>query len=309
MEIAFNTNGAGVAETSVETPTEATPANEVTSGGKVYANADELAKAQAAPIPVPSPGVPATIQSGQLAPSGIVLGDTIPDFKDIILPRLNIVQGVGQLKDQFPVGAIIFGQNTVLFTPPAINPKTGNVDRAGTPPVNVTVLGFRPVRYVEKIVGGARGMICDTEAAVRAAGGTLDYNEHKAKAAHGMKLFQPLAEALMAIERPLHCADDDTVFVYPVEEGKGDVKTTRKFALALWAMKGTAFTAVAKRVFMTSRAVGCLRKGYPSYGFNLTTRFESFNGGNGAWVPVAIPAAKSTPNFINFARAILNPAG
>jgi hypothetical protein len=65
---------------------------------------------------------------------GLMLGDTIPDFKDIILPRLNIVQGVGNLKDQFPQGAIVFNQSTVLFVPPDIDPQTGNVRRAATPP-------------------------------------------------------------------------------------------------------------------------------------------------------------------------------
>jgi hypothetical protein len=165
-------------------------------------------------------------------------------------------------------------------------------------------MGFRPTRYVEKVTGGARGLIVNTEDEVRAAGGTLDYKEWNLKKASGMKRFEVLAEALVAIERPEHVADDETVFVYPVTDGD----KTRKFALALWAMKGTAYTAAAKRVFFTNRAVGCLRKGYPTRSFQLSTRFESFDNGNGAWVPVALPGAESTPGFMEFARAILNPS-
>lgn len=319
-KISFNkTEGAGVIDVEAKTVTtpEAAPATEQ---GKVYANpqelVDELRRKQNAPIPVPEApanlpqsaptpacGVPATIQSGAIAPAGMVLGDTIPDFKDIILPRINIVQGIGHLKDMFPIGAIVFGQNTVLFTPPIVDGKTGNIKQAATPPVLLTVLGFRPVRFVEKVQGGVRGLIVNSEAEIRAAGGTLDYKEWNLKKGAGMKRFETLAEALIAIERPEHIADDDTIFVYPVEDG-GKV---RKFALALWAMKGTAYTAAAKRVFFTARAVGSLRKGYPTRSFNLTTVFESFDNGNGAWVPVCLPAAESTPAFMEFARAILNP--
>lgn len=302
------TEGAGVIDVQATTVPE-TAAAPAAEEGKKYANPDELIaelqKKQAAPIPVPPTcGVPATVnKSTAMAPSGIVLGDNIPDFKDIILPRINIVQGIGQLKDVFPIGAIVFGQNTVLFTPPVVDGKTGNVKQAATPPVLLTVLGFRPTRFAEKVQGGVRGMLVNTEDEVRAAGGTLDYKEWNLKKAAGMKRFEPLAEALVAIERPAHVADDETVFVYPVVDGD----KTRKFALALWAMKGTSYTAAAKRVFFTNRAVGCLRKGYPTRSFNMTTVYETFDNGNGAWIPVCLPAAESTPGFMEFARAILNP--
>jgi hypothetical protein len=244
-------------------------------------------------------GVPACIPSGAMvAPSGIVLGDKIPEFKDIVLPRINIVQAVGQLKDQFTQGAIVFGQNTVLFEPMLINPKTGNMDRPASPPVVITVLGFRPTRFVEKIVGGARGLLVDTEEQVRAAGGTLDYKEWQLKKAAGMKRFEQLAEALLVIERPEAIADDDTLFTYEVG-GK-------KYALALWSMKGTAYTAAAKRVFFTNRSVGCLKGGYPTKSFYLTTKLESFTS-NTAWVPFLLPGVASSPEFMDFARAILNP--
>jgi hypothetical protein len=303
-EITFSKNGEGVIDVASETVKPTAPVNEVTSGGKVYENAAALAKTtepEAKPPVVYGP--PAKIQSGSLAPSGIVLGDRLPDFKDIILPRLNLVQGVGLLKDQFPVGAIVFGQNTVLFTPPVVNPKTGNMERAALPPVNITILGFRPTRFVEKLVGGARGMICNTEDEVRAAGGTLSYKEAESKRASGMKLFQEMAEALVAVRRPEVCGDDDTMFVYPVEENG----VTNKYALALWSMKGSAYTAAAKRVFFTGRAVGCLRGGYPTYNFDFTARFETWVNGNSAWVPVCVPCKKSTDGFLEFARAILNP--
>lgn len=231
------------------------------------------------------------------APGGLVLGDKIPEFKDIILPRLNIVQGTGELKDSFPQGAVVFGQSLVLFAPPIINAKTGMVEKPGTAPVTITVLGFRPTRFSEKVSGGVRGMIVDTEDEVTKAGGTLNYKEWDAKKDAGMKRFEPLADALVVVERPEIVADDDTVFIYPCD-GK-------KYALALWALKGTAYTAAAKGVFFTARAVGCLKGGYPSYSFALSTRQKSGNGNT--WnIPVCLPKAKSTPSFLEFAANILN---
>lgn len=227
-----------------------------------------------------------------------MLGDSIPDFKDIILPRLNIVHGVGNLKESFEEGSLVFNQSTVLYMPPVINAKTGVVERVASAPVTIVVLGFRPSRFVEKVEGGARGLIVNTEAEVSANGGTINYKEHQLKKSSGMKLFQVMADALVAIERPETVADDDTVFVYECE-GK-------KYALAIWSMKGSAYTAAAKRVFFTARSCGCLRKGYPTHSFSLTTRLEGFNNGaNKAWVPVCVPKAKTSEEFLKFVQGVI----
>lgn len=277
-----------------------------TKPGEASTAAPVIEKTQ---VETPVPGVTAESTTGytatpgpvnadqQLAPGGLLLGDKIPTFKDIILPRINIVQGVGLLKDNFPFGSIVFNQQAVLYLPPDIDRQTGNIKRAGTPPVNITVLGFRPTRFAEKVAGGARGSIVDTEDAVRANGGTLDYNEWKLKQNAGMKRFEYLADALIAIERPEAMADDDTIFVYAVD-GK-------KYALAIWGMKGTSYTAAAKRVFFTARAMGCLRTGYPSWNYAVSTRSEQREGNTYA-VPVCLPASKSTPAFLEFVGGILN---
>lgn len=252
----------------------------------------------AAPAPAPASQVPAVRPSHALTPSGLVLGDKIPEFKEIILPRVNIVQNIGNLKDAFEPGELVFNQTTVIFTPPIINKTTGAVEKQGTPPVTMVVLGFRPTRFVEKVEGGGRGLIVDTEEKVTANGGTLDYNEWKLKKKDGMKYFEALAEALVAVRRPDHCKDDDTVFVYPV----GD----HKYALGIWGLKGSAYT-VAKTAFFTPRAMGCLKKGgYPSYYFAVSTKEKPFQTGNKAWVPVALPTTPTDDAFLAFARQILS---
>lgn len=250
--------------------------------------------------PVTGVAVPAVVTptSTALTPVGLILGDKIPDFKEIILPRINIVQNIGALKDTFEPGEIVFNQTTVIYTPPIINKTTNAIEKAGTPPADIVILGFKPTRFVEKVEGGGRGLIVDSEAKVAANGGTLDYTEAKLKKKDGIKYFEALAEALVAVRRPDHCKDDDTVFVYEVAPGV-------KYALGIWGMKGSAYT-VAKTAFFTPRSMGCLKKGgYPSYHFALSTKEKPFQTGNKAWVPVALPTAPTDAAFLEWARQIL----
>jgi hypothetical protein len=299
--------------------TESVPAAAVVAEGAEKAAtptaASPAAPAAAAPTPAPEASVPAASVPAASVPAAPeqkavgffgkgapMLGDKIPDFSEIVLPRINIVQNIGKLSESFPKGAILFNQALVIFTPPEMDARTNTIKTPATPPVTMIALGFRETRYCEKVEGGgesgARGIIVSTEAEVRANGGTLDYAEYTLKKGSGMKRFEPMADALVAIQRPEFCADDDSTFTYEVEGVK--------YAIALWAMRGTAYTAAAKRVFFTARKMGCLKKGgYPSWQFAISTRLEKYPGGHSAWVPVAIQDKVTTPKFLEFAAQVL----
>lgn len=237
-------------------------------------------------------------KTGLPAKGSPILGDYVPDFKDIIIPRLNIVQNIGELNKQYPPGSLVYNQTLPLFIPPLVNPKTQVIERQATPPITLVVLGFKPTRYCEKTEGGVRGMIVDTEDQVRANGGTTDYSEWQLKKPAGMKRFEPLADALVAIERPEGVKNDGTVFIYDVE-GK-------QYALALWGMRGAAYTAAAKRVFFTGRSLGCLTGGYWTWSFSVSTREETYKTGNRAWIPVCLPKEKTSDVFRQFVQKVLN---
>lgn len=221
---------------------------------------------------------------------------SVPSFADVILPHLNIVHPLSKTASSFPVGSVLFADKTLLFCPPLVNKETGNVERVATLPACITVLEFKPTRFVEKVANGI-GLMVDSEAKVVSNGGTLDWAEWTAKKSAGMKLFQVLAEALIAIERPEHVADDDTVFVYKV----GD----KKYTLAIWSMKGSVYTEAAKRVLFYHRTTGCLINGYPSFSFNLSTKFKDFKTGHSSWIPVLVARSKSTPEFLDFANGLV----
>lgn len=256
----------------------------------------------------PTPAAPGATTGEAAAPpaqpvvktnaGGFPLGDDLPGFRDVMFPRLNLVQNIGALKEQFPSGDVVFGQSSILFEPPVFD-KGGNTTKPATPPVNLVVIGLTSKRFSERVTGGIGGQIVNTEAEVAGAGGTLSWQEWDLKKAAGMKLFENLIDMLIAVRRPEHIKDDDTVFSFVV--GKD------KYALGLWSVKGTAYTNAYKKVLAFHRLAGVLKQGYPTHSFALSTRLEKFRNGNTAWIPILLPAEKSTPEFMEFVKQIVNP--
>ncbi len=288
MEVNFGTDGS-----------DATPATDIADA------TPSTAQLAPAPVAAPAPGPQAVAPTSKL-----LLGDTLPDFKDIIMPRLHMAQNIGGLQETYDPGTIIFNQAVPLFIPGRVNPKTQQVERTPTAPVIMIALGFKPTRFCEKVKwgaeGGANGLVVNSEEEVRAVGGTLDFNEWKAKEKYGMKRFEPLADGLFAVQRPEGndaqgnplCPDDDSVFNFEVE-GK-------KYLLALWGLRGTCYTAACKRVLFYARRAGCLRlQGYPAWTWKVTTREESWPGGVKSWIPIFAPHKVSTAEQVNFAKSIL----
>lgn len=254
----------------------------------------------AAPAPAPVSEVPAvrvnTPEVPAVVDSPIAFDDQNIGFEDIILPRINIVQKVGDLSEIFNCGEIVLKQALVIHTPA----KAGV---AGDPPLNLTVLGFKKTQFAEKVGGGVMGILAHTEQEVVKHGGTLDYkewdaSEKAAKAGTGkaLRYFQRLATALCLVEKPVKLEDPDHI-EFPYEcEGKF-------YALVLWSMKGTAYTHAAKAMF-TARKIGHLRSGYAKQSWGLTSKTEKF-GENYAAVPVIRPGLKNTEAFQEFVYQVI----
>jgi hypothetical protein len=263
------------------------------SAVKFSATEEKVPATPAEPSPAPSNTTTA------LAPrtTSLAVGDYVPTLTEIRLPRIAIAHPIGNLGRVHPHGAIVFGNVLPIFTPTVLD-QNQQVVAAGTKPLVVTVVGFESVRFAEKTVGGARGLIVNTEAEVEQNGGTLIYNDWKAKQASGIKLFQKLATLLVAIERPEQIPDDETVFIFPIN-GK-------KYAIAKWLLKGPAYTEALTNVLLPQRQIGCCREvlgGYPGHSFYLSTALKN-KAGNMVWCPVLLPAAKSTPEFAEFVKLV-----
>jgi hypothetical protein len=227
----------------------------------------------------------------------IIFDDNDIKFEDVYLPRVNIVQNVGDLMKIFESGDIVLNGSYSIHSPsnPPKRPQ-------GNPPLNVTVVGFRKKQFAEKIAGKGGGLLVNSEAEVAKNGGTLSYGEWKQSvdankadpSVKTLRRFEPYATALVIIERPAHLKDEGNI-QFPYEcEGKF-------YTLALWGMKGTAYTGAAKH-FFTARKLGHLKKGYMVRSWSLTTKLESYESGNTAWVPAVTPSHENSAAFLAFVR-------
>lgn len=201
--------------------------------------------------------------------------DETIDPGDLVLPRFNIVQKVGDLSNQFAPGTILLNAQLALVKAPEKFDLSGKI--------KLLIAGFMPTVFVEKLEGGAQGNLFRTEAEVVAAGGTLDWNEAQATK---KQLYQRLATAMILIEQP-EGLDPES---FPTEiEGK-------RYALALYSMKGSAYTNATKN-FKSARKIGHLKQhGYRGGWWTLQSQLKKF-GDNYAYIPVVKAAGSSTPEF------------
>lgn len=213
------------------------------------------------------------------------------DLSEVSIPRLNIVQKVGPLSEDWDPGVILLDKSLVVYSP--AKGKDPEV------PAEITVLGFRPTQWTERVAGGEFGRLFQTEQEVYANGGTTDYEQWKTscKTKDEIPYFQRLATCLVLLKRPAGVDEEKAFFSY--EFGGAD------YAVAQWSMKGAAYTAGAK-VIKSARKMGHLRKGFCSAPYLLTTKAKSFGEqGHSAIIPVLKPGHAHTPEFVAFARGIL----
>lgn len=244
-------------------------------------NSQGTEAAPAQPVPPAAPAMCAVVTVPKVSPPSTFVGnDETIDFRDIVLPRINMVQKVGPLSEKFTPGALVLDQELVL---PA--------------PLDVVFLGFRPTRYVERVQGGGLGNICNTEAEVVEAGGTLDFKEADTK---DIPWYQFEATAIVLVRKPDSVTDDSQ---FPFDfDGK-------KWGLMTWSMKGSAYTHAVKPL-KTARRIGYLRKNlgreFYSFTFKVSTNLEGFRTGNKAYVPVIEKSDETTPAFVEFIKSILS---
>jgi hypothetical protein len=233
---------------------------------------------EATVVPTPEIGVPAVIatpENGVTKQQPAFYDDETLDPGDLVLPRLNIVQKVGELSNVFPSGSVLLNGQLVLAKAPEGSSKSTVI--------NLMIVGFQPTTFTEKVEGGLRGRFFRKESDVVASGGTLDWNEHKATK---KPLYQRLATALVLIEKP----EGLDASSFPMKVGG------KNWALALYSMKGTSYTNAAKH-FKTARQVGHLQEhGYRGGFWTFQSQLKKFES-NYAFVPVVTPNGTSTEEF------------
>lgn len=249
------------------------------------------------PVPAPPPAVPAVRNPDptSLLPApahgnSLVVDDDRILLTELVIPTLNLVQGVGDLAASFEAGSWVFDKTHTIATPPPKDPKRPGATVPA--PVEMVVIGFRPTRYSEKMPGGSGGRILNTVADVARVGGTTVYDEaYEGKGKERKQkrpYFTPLATALILLKAPADVSglSSDVEAVFPMDVVDGEGKVTR-FAIGFWHLGNTAFTHVA-RPLKTARTLGVLRgdSGYKGRWIKASCTFKEWDDGKSGYSPV-----------------------
>lgn len=215
-------------------------------------------------------------QVGFFGGGGQVVGEV--DRSDIKLPRINLVQKSGKLGDEFKPGSIVLAREVLLSD--------------GAQPVNIVLLSIKK-QYQEDLPfdeNGPTPKLLDTAEEVRAANGSLKYGDDN--------YYKEIATALVLIEAPAGLTQDqlDAYFYYEAE-GKA-------FCLGLWTFAGSSYNHAGKRL-ITAGTYGHLREGFSKGNWAFTTEKKTYSG-NTYFVPVPKPAGRTTPEFQEWATALVS---
>lgn len=214
-------------------------------------------------------------------------GSTMPEIgtvsgsltsSDLVIPRLQLVQAVGDLSNKygFIPGSYILNKDLKLSD--------------GTEPLSVTVLAIVK-SYEENIPFVANGPIprrFRNLDEVSAAG--LHCNWVKGNPPPPAR---EVADATLMIEKP--ASMDGTRFGFTIEG--------RAFTLALWTLRSTAYSRAAKTIF-SAAAMDLKQTGLISGVFSLTSRKEQLKG-NWISLPDIRLVSRHSPAFMQSIKSAL----
>lgn len=192
---------------------------------------------------------------------------------DIKLPRINLVQKVGDLSNLFTPGMFLFNKEVVLS-----NGKT---------PFQATVLRLKK-QYQQDLPYGSEDMpqSYDTAEEVISSGGSLKYGDDN--------YYKEIAHVQLAIEKPSDCPEElEGLFPHELND--------KQYGVAIWTLTGSAFTSAGKTLITAGYTL--LKAGLHHGKFSVTSEIKK-NAKNSWFAPVLKFAGKHTPEEIAFFESI-----
>ena len=233
---------------------------------KVEVEQDSAAVDAAQLAEIEGDSLPATRDNTVMLNVGSVDGDV--GMADMIVPRFNIVQGVGPLSEHFDSGDIVLDSEIVLAKKES--------------PVSLIVLSIAK-SYEESLPydpSGPRPREFKSEIELREAGLWTEWRDGQPPP------VKKKAIAMLLVQQPEGV--DSLRFSYKVAD--------KSYALAIWTMRGTAYNRAAKKIF-TEEKLSLKDTGLVGGLWELSTKKEPING-NPVSVPVLRLTGKSTTESV-----------
>lgn len=234
----------------------------------------------AAPTPVAAPRAesPTQAETAVAAPIPAGVGGFTGDMdkSDIVIPRLSVVQKVGDLSEQFPPGSVVLNKRLVLANPGES--------------VTITVVRARKY-FMEALPFGdeRRPRMFDTHEAVKAAGLSVT-----PKWQSGVDpTAKPVLDCVIAIHgKP----GNDTAPEFACRHGE------QRYALALWSIGSpSAYNSVAKALLSAKQLY---LKSFVEQQWTLAVTKEKF-GTNTVFVPSVKPGVGNSVDAQKFLDSIV----
>lgn len=181
----------------------------------------EVIEAQIVPVNTESKVAAVAPQTNKVIQGGAKGIEGEITMKDIVLPRINLVQKTGPLVDSGMVpGSFVFDKEVPLSN--------------GKDPLKITVLRLVK-QYKQKLEYGdpATPLVFTTQQEVIDNGGSLRYGEPN--------YFQEIAHLFLAIAKPENISEQYAGHFYREHNGK-------QYTNAVYTVASTAFTSVGKKV-------------------------------------------------------------
>ncbi len=217
-----------------------------------------------------NPGSELATRQETAAMMGTISGDV--DSDDILIPRLNVVQGVGPLSELYQPGQIVLNKETVLSD--------------GSSPIELTVLSARK-QFAENLPfdSDERPRVYNTLEEVHEAGGSIEWKDDEKPS------FTPILHVQLLLKAPAGAEG-----AFPLEY-KGE-----PYALALWTLRGVAYTRAGRNILTAARF--SLRDGIHHGKWTLATKREKF-GRNSVFVPVLRNVGRHDADFLAFVTGLV----
>jgi hypothetical protein len=202
------------------------------------------------------------------------------DRSDMLMPSLKLVQSIGPMSELFDAGIFVLNGETPIS-------NAGPIAEGGSA-LNVTVLHLRK-QYQENTEWGSDEIakVFDTVEEVKAAGGWIEWlNNEKPP-------YSPVGLALTVIE----CPDEQVEVSFPFEFGD------KKYAIALWTLKGSAYTHAAKPL-ITAAQYSLKETGLIAGTWELTSK-RMKKGENLVWVPILKRTGTNDDDTIEFFKSLV----
>ena len=214
-----------------------------------------------------------------VAPAGPVGIEGEISAEDIKPPRLNLVQKVGNLGDDFTPGSFVYDK-----TFPIVGPGKE---------MAVTVLRFKKY-YQQKLTFGSESLPqrLDRAEDVRLAGGTTRWSEEAIAAG---QYYAETADILLAIEAPSELAEDLVGTYFPYAQSE------KSYGLLVYTITSSAFTSLGRRIITDGTML--LRDGLYTGQYKLKS-VKQTNAQNSWFSPSAAFDKKHTPEDAAFFRSI-----